>query len=114
MIPNIYAYSITDQIKILIFLDLDTGVNKLSHGTRNVQNMIAFNSPTDHLSNDTPYTYTYSTEQTKIIVFLILPPDTDVNKWSHGSRNAQIVVLFNFTTYNISNDTPYAYILILY
>ena len=55
-----YAYSITDQIKIHIFLDLDTGVNKLSHGTRIVQNMIAFNSPTD-----TPFAYINTNSQIK-------------------------------------------------
>jgi len=50
----------------------------------------------------------YINSQTKIYVFL--PLDTGVNKWSRGSRNAQVVVLFNSPTYNISNDTPYVYI----
>ena len=46
----------------------------------------------------------------KFKVLFDLPLDTGVNKWSRGSRNAQVVVLFNSPTYNISNDTPYAYI----
>ena len=58
-----YAYS-TRHIKILVFLPLDTGVNKWPHGTRKAQNMVAFHSPTDN-----PYAYIKG--QIKIHVFAI-------------------------------------------
>ena len=46
--------------------------------------MGAFKSPTDNLSNDTPYAY--STD--RIIIFIFHPLDTGVNKLSRGTRNA--------------------------
>ena len=68
--------------------------------------MVPFHSPTDNLSNDTPYAYING--QIKILVFLFL--DTGVNKWSRGTRKARNMVPFHSPTDNLSNDTPYAYI----
>ena len=96
----------TSHIKILLFLPLDTGVNKWSRGSRNAQVVVLFNFPTDNISNDNPYAYING--QIKILIILSL--DTGVNKWSRCTRKAQNMVPFHSPTDNLSNDTPYAYI----
>ena len=100
-------HRILTKLQPTFFHHLDTGVNKLSHGTRNALNMVVFKSPTDNLSNDTPYAY--STD--RIIIFIFHPLDTGVNKLSRGTRKAQNTVAFNSPTDKLSNDTPFAYII---